>query len=384
MPPLAHLLADLVRLPSVNPMGRTDLPAELLYESRVTAYLEARLRDLGVPFERQTVAPGRDNLVARYTPPGATRTLLWEAHQDTVPVDGMVIDPFGGTVAGDRLSGRGACDVKAGIACMFAAFARLVREKSAGPAAVVLAFTVDEEHTFLGVQHLMKSGVTADWAVVAEPTGLDIVRAHKGVVRWQIETAGVACHSSRPDRGVNAVYRMARVLRGIEEYAAKLQASRADPLLGPPTLSVGVVRGGVSPNTVPDHCVIELDRRLLPGEKPADAVADVVAFLKDYPGIDFPFATVGPKLACTPLSPTGSDGLVAALGQAIDTVVGKHTVTAVPYGTDASTIAAAGVPAVVFGPGDIAQAHTKDEWVDLRQVEQAAEVLYRFACGAGR
>jgi acetylornithine deacetylase/succinyl-diaminopimelate desuccinylase-like protein len=135
---------------------------------------------------------------------------------------------------------------------------------------------------------------------------------------------------------------------------------------------------------VPDHCVIELDRRLLPGEKPADAVADVEAFLKGYPGIDFPFTPTTPKLACTPLAPIGSDGLVATLGSAIDAVVGKHAVTVVPYGTDASTIAAAGVPAVVFGPGDIAQAHTKDEWVDLRQVEQAAEVLYRFACAVGR
>ena len=381
MHPIPQLLADLVRLPSVNPMGRTDLPAHLVHESRGTDDLEAHLRDLGVPVERQPVAPGRDNLVARYTPPTAPPfTVLWEAHQDTVPVDVMNIDPFAADVRDGKLFGRGACDVKAGIACMLAAFARLVREKPPGSAAVVLAFTVDEEHTFLGVQHLIRSGVRADGAVIAEPTGLNIVDAHKGVVRWQIETPGVACHSSRPDRGVNAVYRMARLLRGVEEYAGRLAASRTDPRLGPPTLSVGTVSGGVSPNTVPDRCRIDIDRRLLPGEDPAAAVADLDAFLRADTGIDYPFATER-KLACPPLGAVGSGDLVRRLGRAIDGVAGSHEVVAVPYGTDASTIAEAGVPAVVFGPGDIAQAHTKDEWVELGAVEQAAEVLFRFACG---
>lgn len=381
LPDLLQLLAQLVRRPSINPMGRTDIPAHLLYESRVTDYLESLLRDLDVRTERQTVASGRDNLVARYLPPTpAPFRVLWEAHQDTVPVDGMVIDPFAATIAGDRLSGRGACDVKAGIACMLTAFARLVAEKPPGSAAVTLAFTVDEEHTFLGVQQLMNSGVRADCAIVAEPTELNIVQAHKGVVRWAIETTGVACHSSRPEQGVNAVYRMARVIRRVEEYAAQLQQSRSDPLLGPPTLSVGVVQGGVSPNTVPDQCRIEIDRRLLPGEDPAAVVAEVDSFLRSDPTIDFPFVFV-PRLACLSLSPTGSDTVTARLGRAINGIVGKHDVVAVPYGTDASTIAAAGIPAVVFGPGNIAQAHTKDEWVDLRQVESAAEILFRFACG---
>ncbi len=380
MHPIPTLLADLVRLPSVNPMGRTDLPPALVHEARVTDYLEAHLRDLGVSVERQRVAPGRDNLVARYSPPNPPFTVLWEAHQDTVPVDGMTIDPFAAEVRDGKLYGRGACDVKAGIAYMLTAFARLVREKPTGSAAVVLAFTVDEEHTFLGVQHLMRSGVRADCAVVAEPTGLNIVDAHKGVVRWQIETPGVACHSSRPDQGVNAVYRMARLLLGIEEYAQKLSASRSDPRLGPPTLSVGTVQGGVSPNTVPDRCRIDIDRRLLPGEKPADAVADLDAFLRSYPGVDFPFTTER-KLACPPLGSGGSGELVARLGRAIDAVAGSHEVVAVPYGTDASTIAEAGVPAVVFGPGDIAQAQTKEEWVELGPVEQAAVALFRFVCG---
>jgi acetylornithine deacetylase len=379
MLPLPDLLAELVRIPSVNPMGRTDIPTHLCHESRMTDRLEAWLRDLGVSVTRQSVAPGRDNLIARYDPPSPPPlTLLFEAHQDTVPVDGMTIDPFAGEVRNGRLYGRGACDVKAGIVAMFGAFRRLVTERPKNSAAVVLAYTVDEEHTFLGVQHLVKSGVQADFAVVAEPTGLNVVRAHKGVVRWYLETSGTACHSSTPDRGVNAVYRMAKVLTVVEQYAKRLQADRSDPLLGPPTLSVGVVSGGVSPNTVPDSCRIQIDRRLLPGESATAAVEDLNHFLKARPEIDFPVASVL-TFACPPLAPEGGHGLVTKLGSAIDSVVGSHEVIAVPFGTDASTIQEAGTPAVVFGPGDIAQAHTKDEWIELTQVDQAAEVLWRFA-----
>lgn len=376
-----ELLAELVRRPSVNPMGRTDIPADLLYESRVTDFWEGQFRAIGVPVERQEVMPGRCNLVARYSPPNAPFTLLFEAHQDTVPVDGMVIDPFAAEVRDGKLYGRGACDVKAGGVAMFAAFARLVREKPAGSAAVTLAFTVDEEHTFLGIQHLMKSGVTADFAVVAEPTGLDIVRAHKGVVRWQLETTGVACHSSTPEKGVSAIYRMAKVLAGVEEFAGRLRESRTDEWLGVPTLSVGVISGGVSPNTVPDRCRIEIDRRLLPGESAADAVADLDVFLRTYPGINFPVNSLPPRFACPPLSPTGGEAFVTRLGGVINSAKGSHRVVGVPYGTDASTVREAGIPAVVFGPGHIEQAHTKDEWVELSQIDTAADILFRFAAG---
>jgi acetylornithine deacetylase len=374
MLPLADLLAELVRLPSVNPMGRTDIPADLCYESRVTDRLESWLRDLGVSVTRQPVAPGRDNLIARYDPPTpAPHTLLFECHQDTVPVDGMTVEPFAARIEGGKLYGRGACDVKAGGVAMFGAFRRLVLERPTGSAAVVLAFTVDEEHTFLGVQRLVQA-VRSDFAVVAEPTLLNIVRAHKGVARWTLDTTGTACHSSTPERGVNAVYRMAKVLTAVEEYAGRLQAYRTDPLLGPPTLSVGVVSGGVSPNTIPDSCRICLDRRTMPGERGTDVMADLTRHLRTRPEIDFPFTTAM-TLDCPALAPTGGDEFVARLGDAI----GPHRVIAVPFGTDASTIQEAGTPAVVFGPGDIAQAHTKDEWVELAQVQRAAEVLWKFA-----
>ncbi len=372
-----RLLRELVALPSVNPMGR-DLPADLIYEHRVTAYLENYFRGLGVPYERQTIAPGRDNIVARCELPGARKTLLLEAHQDTVPVDGMTIDPFAARIEGNRLYGRGACDIKGGMASMLATFARIVKEKPPGAVNLIMACTVDEEHTFLGVQELVKRGVKADGAVVAEPTQLNIVHAHKGVARWKLRTAGRSCHSSAPEQGINAIYRMGKVLTVIERFAEELRASRTDPLLGPPTISVGRIEGGSSVNTVPDKCQIEIDRRIIPGEKPEEAPRQLAQFLESA-GFDLPLEMTPLYINAPALGPKGSEDLVKRLGAAIDAVRGKHSVHPVPYGTDASTIADSGIPAVVFGPGNIAQAHTCDEWAPLDELEQASEILYKLA-----
>ena len=379
MLPLAELLAELVRRPSVNPMGRTDIDPAIIYESRVTAFLEEQLRELGCEFRTQHVAPGRENIVATYSPANARRSIMFEAHQDTVPVDAMIIEPFAATVEGGKLFGRGACDVKAGVAVMFTAFARLVREKPPGSAAVTLAYTVDEEHSCLGVRELVRSGVRADAAIVAEPTLLNIVNAHKGVVRWVLETTGRACHSSRPDDGVNAIYRMAKLITGVERYAEALRQLQPDPLLGPRTISLGRITGGVSPNTVPDVCRADIDRRLIPGETALSATTELEAFLRSHS--DVPFTLTTAPSGCAPLGPELSGKLVEEFGAAINAVVGKHTVHPVPFGTDAATLAGAGVPSIVFGPGDIAQAHTKDEWIDLAQLAPAAEILFRFACG---
>jgi acetylornithine deacetylase len=372
-----RLLRDLVALPSVNPMGRS-VPEAQAYEHRVSGYLEDFFHGLGVRCERQSVAPLRENVVAFSALPGARRTWVLEAHQDTVPTDHMTIEPFAARIADGRIYGRGACDIKGGMAAMLAAFARLVREKPAGAANVVMACTVDEEFTFLGVRRLVQQGLTAAGAIVAEPTQLNIVYAHKGVARLHLSTHGRSCHSSSPEQGVNAIYRMGRLLVAIEQYAERLRASRSDPLLGPPTLSVGRIEGGTSVNTVPEQCRIEIDRRIIPGEDPEQVSEQLNRFLREEAGIDFPYTCDVPWMSKTALTPLGSEELVQRLGQAIDRVRGSHQVMAVPYGTDASTIAEAGVPAVVFGPGDIARAHTCDEWVALDEVEQASEILYRF------
>lgn len=385
MDPLT-LLKDLVAIPSVNPMGRFDSPDEP-YESNLSDYLERFFRELGAPCERIEIAPKRSNVIARYNAPGARQTIVLDAHQDTVPVDGMTIPPFEPAVRDGRLYGRGACDVKGGMAAMLSAFARLWRERPRGGANVVLTCCCDEESTSTGVNDLVRlwedglgrSALLAqrpDAAVVAEPTELDVVVAHRGATRWKIRTTGRACHSSDPSQGINAIYRMARIVQCLEAFAAELpQLVPPHPLCGPATLSVGVISGGVSVNTVPDECTIEIDRRVVPGEDGRTVMKEVEAYLHERAGVPFEMLRpwiIGPALE------EFNGGLADALLTAVAEVAGPHNKVGVPYGTHASRFSWAGVPAVVFGPGAIAQAHTKDEWISLEQLQQAAEIYYRF------
>ena len=282
MDAVTGLLSDLVAIPSVNPMGR-PLSGPGFLEAGMSDFLERWFRDRGIPFERQTVSPGRDNLIARYESPRGRRTVLFDAHQDTVPTDGMTIDPFAAEIRDGKLYGRGACDIKGGMAAMLIALDRLVRERPEGSASVVMACTVDEEFTHTGSSHLATSPHGADVAVVAEPTMLNLVTRHKGAVRWKIRTRGIACHSSTPHLGRNAIYRMAAVVDALAGHAEELARS-SDPILGPPTLSVGRIEGGQSVNVVPDWCEIEIDRRVIPGEVPLDCLKRVEELLRRSPG----------------------------------------------------------------------------------------------------
>lgn len=372
---VTSLLADLVAIPSVNPMGRPLDGPEFL-ERGMTSYLDRFFDALGVPVERQVIAPGRTNVIARYEAPGTHRTILFDAHQDTVPTDGMVIDPFRPTVEGGRLYGRGSCDVKGGMAAMLTAFARLVRERPSGSASVVMACTVDEEFTHKGSSRLAETASGIDLAIVAEPTKLDVVNTHKGAVRWKVRTKGVACHSSTPHLGDNAIYRMARVVLALEEHARELAADRPDPILGPPSLSVGRIEGGQSVNVVPDWCEVEIDRRVLPGETPEDCIVRVEQRLATLEGVEF----LPPWVRMPALSPIGSAAWVESARLAVARAIGRMpAIVGVPYGTDAGPLGQSGVPCLVFGPGDIAQAHTKDEWVDLDEVKSAAEAYHQLA-----
>mgnify|MGYP000247651416 CR=1 FL=1 len=382
------LLADLIRIPSVNPMGRAVTGPEF-YEGRLSDYLCRLFQEWNVPWERLEVAPQRANVLARWEGTPGAPVLLYDAHQDTVPADGMVIPPFEPTISRGRLFGRGACDVKGGLAAMLAAFARLAQTRPTPCATVVLSCTCDEEATSLGIQHLTGAWSAAencyrllsrrpDYAVIAEPTQLDVVVAHRGAVRWKLHTRGRACHSSRPQDGVNAIYRMGRVLRELEAYAAALPASRPEhPLCGPATLSVGLISGGSSVNVVPDACTIEIDRRVIPGERREDAIPAVAEWLQER--LDFPVTHEAPYVFSPPLDDDRNGPLSDRLLASIAAAAGPHRKIGVAYGTHASRVAQAGVPAVVFGPGDIAQAHTEDEWIDLEQLQQATDIYAQFA-----
>jgi len=389
-------LADLVRRPSVNPMGREVAGPEYL-EGRVTDHLVQRFTAAGLPWARQTVAPGRDNVLARLdaTVPIAP-VILWDAHQDTVPADGMTIEPFSPLVRDGRLYGRGACDVKGGMAAMLTALSRLQASDSPRRATVVFSATVNEEFGFSGAKAVSRlwtaaagdapsSDVAAkallggrpSAAIVAEPTVLDIVTQHKGAVRWRIRVHGRACHSAFPEQGDNAIYPAGRAVLAIEDLARELLRRRPDHPCGPPTLSVGTIRGGTGVNLVPDLVVLEIDRRLVPGESPGEARDEVIRRIAAaVPGAriehDAPF------VESAGLPDAEAAGCAAALEAAAAASGIETRRTAARYGTNASIYAGAGVPSVVFGPGSIAQAHTADEWIDLDEVDEAVRILCRL------
>ncbi len=351
------------------------------------------MEQLGIPFRREPVEPGRDNLIARLDGrvpvAGGGRVLMFAVHQDTVPVEGMTIEPFAAKISGRRLYGRGAFDVKGGMAAMLSALARLAHERPANMPTVIFACTVNEEYGFSGAQALTRRWTDRssdimprkpDAAIVAEPTGLQVVVAHKGVLRWRVHTVGRAAHSSRPEAGQNAIYRMAPVLQALERYHREvLSKKEPHPLCGPATLSVGTIQGGVSVNTVPARCTIEIDRRLMPQECPQEAYQQVADYLARDAAIQEPAVHEPPSMLGQALPDTENRTLAEQLARVTRKLAGGCRLIGVPYATDAAFFAAASVPTVVFGPGSIEQAHTADEWISLDQLEQAAEIYYRAA-----
>ena len=383
-----ELLKDLIAIPSVNPMGQNVDGPEYL-EAGMTDYLERWFTKLGVEFHRIELEPQRCNIVARYVGNPDRPVVLLDAHQDVVPVVGMTIPPFVPEERDGRVYGRGACDVKGGMASMLTTFARVVRERPANAGDVIMSCSCDEEHQMSGIAKFADgwgndSGDAPDWVcrrpdltIIAEPTSLDIVVAHRGVTRWKLRTAGRASHSSKPAEGINAIYRMAKVVGHLEEYAAQLERDTTPhAMVGTPTLSVGRIEGGISVNVVPPECSIEIDRRVIPGEDQAAVIEKVAVFLRDR--LDFEFEMLPPWCEVGFLPDGGNSGLADQLMIHVEAVVGQRGKIGVPYGTNAAATAAAGVPTVVFGPGAMAQAHTKDEWIEAAQLEQASEILFRF------
>lgn len=381
-----RILTDLIRIPSINPMGRHDCDPAICGEERVSEFLLGWLSRLGISAKAQAVSPGRNNVIAMIPASISTSaTMLWEVHQDTVPADNMTVPPFEGIVSDGKVFGRGACDVKGAMAAMLSALEILVKPDSVRRQNLIVGFTVDEEHTFLGVQKLaadLDGMLPNGWsrpfvAVVAEPTGLDLVVSHKGVARWKIVLVGRACHSSMPWDGVNAIFGASYILQALERLANELLLGPKDPVLGPATLSAGMIRGGSAPNIVPDSCEIIVDRRLLPGETPEGATRQLRSALQSalprQEGLSLQVEE--PWLKCPPLP----DSVPIRLRETMLSVAHSHSqhsiVRSVSFGTDASTLCQGGIPSLVFGPGSIDQAHTKDEWIAIDQLNLSVAIL---------
>jgi len=370
------LLAELIALPSVNPAfapaaAAAPSPRSPYGEKNVADFLAATAAQAGLDVEFQDVRPGRYNLLARLLPKGEVqRTILLAPHLDTVVA---VEAQFAPRWNQGRLHGRGACDTKGSVAAMFTALCELA-ESPARPqnTAIVFAGLVDEEHAQAGSRALADSGFQADLAIVGEPTRLQAVTAHKGDLWLELETQGRAAHGSTPQLGRNAVLEMARIVEVLEtEYAAQLR-QRKHRLLGTATVNVGTISGGTQPNIVPAGCVITVDRRTLPGETEAGICREINALLRRR--------RLRARLANSKVAPAPAletDPKLPLVRQFFKTL-GQRRPAGVNYFCDAAVLAGAGIPAVVFGPGDIAQAHTADEWISLAQLERGKNLLLKF------
>ena len=374
-PTSVRLLQDLIALPSVNPAFFSD--PNLHGEHRVAEFLASAARRHGLEVESQPVVPGRSNLLVRLTPRGPVRQrVLLAPHLDTVgePAYALQLKPV---VRDGRVYGRGACDTK-GSVCAF--FQSLLNVTVAGPrpahTEILFVGLIDEENMQLGSRHFASHGPKSDFAIVGEPTGLEIVTAHKGDVWLRLRTIGRPAHGATPHRGRNAVTAMSRIVLALEtEYASELAARPAHPRLGRPTINVGRIDGGRQPNIVPAECIIDIDRRTLPGETEAGVRREIRALLQRQ-GLKACFDTLRTS-PCEPLETNPDLPLVQALTRA----AGRRITRGVHYFTDAAPLAAGGIPSVVFGPGDIAQAHTEREWLAISQLEKSIHILERFLRG---
>jgi acetylornithine deacetylase/succinyl-diaminopimelate desuccinylase-like protein len=371
MTPTQKLLAELIALPSVNPAFLPPLHPHV-GEGRVAEYLAALGARAGLDIEFQKVLPGRPNLLARLRPNGKVRrTILLAPHLDTVNVASEV--QFTPRTKGGRMFGRGACDTKGSVAAFFTTLCALAKSgKRPTETEIIFTGLVDEEQGQGGSRFLAGNKFKADLAIVGEPTRLRLATAHKGSVWLEVTTRGQSAHGATPWFGQNAVLKMARVVGALEtDFAAKLK-QRRHPLLGAGSVSVGTIRGGTQTNIVPDQCVIGVDRRTLPGESETATRREVAAFLRAR--------KLNAKVSNVKLKPCfamETNARLPLVRQFLHSL-GQTRPEGLHYFCDAAVLAQGGIPSVVFGPGDIAQAHTADEWISFAQLEQGKEMLFKF------
>jgi acetylornithine deacetylase len=370
--PCIVLLRELVSIDSINP----SLVPGAAGEAQIAAAIAAHMRGLGLVVEMQEAAPGRPNVIGVLEGGEAGRTLMLCGHIDTVGVDGMSA-PFDPVERDGRLYGRGAQDMKGGVAAMIDAV-RLARDRGFRKGRLVVAAVVDEEYASLGADTLVTKW-TADAAIVTEPTDLQIGVGHKGFAWAAIETRGRAAHGSRPRDGRDAILRMGRVLRALEQCDRELQSRAPHPVMGTASLHASIIDGGRELSSYPDRCRLQMERRTVAGETAESFMAEIEQILatlrQDDPEFD---ASARLMFSRPPYEVPAGHDLPRALASAAVHAGGAGGTIGMSFWTDAAILGGSGIPSVLFGPGG-AGLHSTEEYVELRDVIECRDTLATLA-----
>lgn len=371
------LIKDLISINSVNP----SLSPGGKGEREIALYICEYMKELGMKTFIQEIRPGRANAVGVLKGSGGGRALMLNGHADTVGVEGMEHNPFSPYLESGRIYGRGAYDMKAGLAAQLAAIQGVISSGALLRGDVIMAAVADEEYSSLGTEHLINS-FSADAAILAEPTDLNIVTAHKGFAWTRIEVFGKAAHGSLPEKGVDAIVKMGNVLAQLEYLEREILPSRQHPLLGRPSIHASRIIGGKEISTYPDYCELELERRTLPNETREEAeqeIRDMLARMgekDDSGGIRWELFFFRPGLEID-----RDSCIVQTLDRSFREITGRAPAyTGLSCWMDSALLAAAGIPAVIFGPsGD--GAHAAVEYADTESIFSAAAILARTISG---
>lgn len=368
-----ELAQRLVRIDSVNPSLVPGAEGEAALAHFVAGFLENR----DVDVELRDAQPGRPNVIARVAGTGDGPSVLLCCHLDTVSVDGMS-DPFSGAIEDGRLLGRGAQDVKGGLASMLAATVILSQSPPKGD--VIVAGVADEEAYSAGTEALLDWGIRADMAIVFEPSELDVVVAHKGFAWIKVTTEGVAAHGSRPAEGVDAIAHMGRILAAVEAEGVQLARNPAHPLLGNASVHASLIRGGRELSSYPDTCELDLERRTLPGESRHAVLREMEHILEGLARDPRFRAGLDLTLFRPAFEISEQEALPQSLKRAVErnTTNGSCSLVGMTGWTDSALLAEAGIPAVVFGPGG-AGLHGLEEWGNTEQICRCRDILVDFA-----
>jgi acetylornithine deacetylase len=371
--PAIRLLRELVAVNSVNPTLVPGAPGEL----EIADLIAAEMRRGGLDVSIETVAHGRPNVVGVLEGRSAGRTLMFCGHTDTVGVTGMV-DPFTPIERDGRLYGRGAQDMKGGVAAMIAAAIAIAEQGDFASGRLVVAAVVDEEHLSIGADALVKSW-RADAAIVTEPTDLDIAVGHKGFAWVKIAVEGKAAHGSRPADGQDAILRLGRVLNKLEALDRTLQARPPHPLVGTGSLHASIVEGGRELSSYPDRATLQMERRTLPSETEAVALDEVQRILDGLAHDDPTFRAQATAMFSRPAYQIPADhDLPEVLAAALTKAGGVPRITGASFWTDAAVLGHAGVPSLLFGPGG-AGLHSTEEYVTIADVMRCRDTLVELA-----